>query len=569
MVAIDRLLDWIARRHVRACLLLLAIGLAMALPGFSSLFPMDRDEPRFAQASKQMLETGDFVDIRFQDEARNKKPVGIYWMQAGTVALGEALGVIDARTAIWLYRIPSLMGALAAILFTYWAALPLVPRRGAVLAGALLGSTVLLAVEAHLAKTDAMLLATVVAVMGVLARAWMARAQNRRLSLGLCALFWTALAVGILVKGPITPMVPFFAVLVLSARHRSIRWLSALRPGVGALWCGLIVLPWLVLILWRTGGTFLADSLGHDMLGKVAGAQESHGAPFGTYLAAFWVTGWPLAPFVLLSAVFAWKNRWSDTVSFLLAWANPTWLLFELVPTKLPHYVLPTYPALAILAAAAMTQPGRMMVGRARLVVFGIAAMLLPALLPVVLAMAKGRLASNLDGGTIALAALAFVVATACVVLAIRCVRTGAIEAASGMAVVASLAVHAFVLGHFMNAGHADLIGLSPRLAAAGHEALGLDCASTAAYATVGDREPSLVFLTDTALLMTDGPGAAAFMAQGSCRVAFVRAPDEAAFKASLGPTSAATLASRVNGVNINGGKSLDIGVYVRRLDPP
>ena len=78
------------RRSV--ALLLVLLSLALFLPGFASLQPMDRDEPRFAQATKQMLETGDFVAIRFQEEARNKKPVGVYWLQAGFVAGAEALG---------------------------------------------------------------------------------------------------------------------------------------------------------------------------------------------------------------------------------------------------------------------------------------------------------------------------------------------------------------------------------------------------------------------------------------------------------------------------------------------
>ena len=64
--------------HRRASLWLILISLLMFLPGFVSNGPMDRDEPRFAQASKQMIETGDYVDIRFQHEARHKKPVGIY-----------------------------------------------------------------------------------------------------------------------------------------------------------------------------------------------------------------------------------------------------------------------------------------------------------------------------------------------------------------------------------------------------------------------------------------------------------------------------------------------------------
>ena len=58
--------------------------LAALLPGALRLPPIDRDESRYAQATKQMLETKDFVRIRFQDEPRNKKPAGVHWMQAAS-----------------------------------------------------------------------------------------------------------------------------------------------------------------------------------------------------------------------------------------------------------------------------------------------------------------------------------------------------------------------------------------------------------------------------------------------------------------------------------------------------
>ncbi len=565
---IDRWLDRVAARHLWACLLLLGVTLALALPGLTGLFPMDRDEPRFAQASKQMLETGDFVDIRFHDEARNKKPVGIYWLQAGAVALGQAAGVLQARTSIWLYRLPSLLGAICAVLLTYWMALPLASRRAAILAGALMASTVLLVVEAHLAKTDAVLLATLAAAMGVLARAWMRRAEGERFGLGLCFGFWTAIAVGILIKGPITPMIVLFAAVALSLTARSGRWLLALRPWLGLAWCLLIVLPWFVLIVKASGGAFFAEAIGHDMAGKVAGAQESHGAPPGTYLLAFWVTAWPMAPFVLLGGPVIWRERWSDPVLFLLAWVVPAWLLFEAVPTKLPHYVLPLYPALAVLAARALDGLGNQPVRGMRAGLFGFALLLLPLCLPVALALAPGRLASSVSVPTLVYAAVAFLVASAAAILAVRAVRRAASGTAVASSVVAAIAIYGFVLGWFMNADRADLIALSPRLATAGRAALGPDCTSPD-FATVGDREPSLVFLTGTGLLMTDAPGAAAFMTAGPCRIAFVDRPYEAAFASSLGSDGRVRLASRVTGLNINGGKMLDIGIYVRQDDAP
>jgi 4-amino-4-deoxy-L-arabinose transferase-like glycosyltransferase len=167
----ERLLAFVEASHARACAVLLALSLVCFLPGFGSLHPMDRDEPRFAQASKQMLETGDFIDIRFQDEARYKKPIGIHWLQSASVATAQALGLPEARTTIAAYRVPSLVGALAAVLLVYWAALAFAGRRESFLIAGLMGTSLILSVEARLAKTDAMLLACSVAAMGARARA--------------------------------------------------------------------------------------------------------------------------------------------------------------------------------------------------------------------------------------------------------------------------------------------------------------------------------------------------------------------------------------------------------------
>src|SRR5467141_1042303 len=150
-----KIIEVAASSHARAAMVLIVAALLNILPGFFAIPPVDRDEARFAQATKQMVESGDYIDIRFQDDVRYKKPVGIYWLQAAVVKAASALGFRRALTTIWLYRVPSLLGAIGAVLLTYWAALAFVTRRGAVLAGLILCSSVLLGVEARLAKTDA------------------------------------------------------------------------------------------------------------------------------------------------------------------------------------------------------------------------------------------------------------------------------------------------------------------------------------------------------------------------------------------------------------------------------
>src|SRR6201981_4015261 len=137
-----RMLAAATASHARVIGFLLAMSLVWFLPGFFNIAPIDRDEARFAQATKQMIESGDYVDIRFQDEVRYKKPVGIYWLQAVVVKAGEAVGVPRARTTIWLYRLPSLAGATLSVLLTYWTALAFVSRRAALLAALMMASSV-------------------------------------------------------------------------------------------------------------------------------------------------------------------------------------------------------------------------------------------------------------------------------------------------------------------------------------------------------------------------------------------------------------------------------------------
>src|SRR4051812_16567111 len=310
----ERLLGMVERSHVRVCAVLLLLCLGCFLPGFASLQPMDRDEPRYAQASKQMLESQDFVDIRFQDEARHKKPVGIYWMQSAVVAAADALGVPEAHTTIALYRAPSLLGALATVLLTYWAALAFMGRRGAFLVAALMGASVILMVEARLAKTDAMLTACSMAAMGALARAYFGRGGGV-LPVLTRAAFWLGLAIGILVKGPMVLMFVGLCALVLSYRERNARWLWALGPREGVLVLLAIVLPWFVAIAWKTGGEFFASAVGQDMLSKVGGGQERHWGPPGFYLLAFFATFWPGAILAAIAVPFAWANRRDDRIA--------------------------------------------------------------------------------------------------------------------------------------------------------------------------------------------------------------------------------------------------------------
>ncbi|HXE28636.1 MAG TPA: glycosyltransferase family 39 protein, partial [Stellaceae bacterium] len=331
-----------------ALLTLLCLGLY--LPGLVNLPVTDRDEARFVQASRQMLETHDLIAIRFQDEARNKKPAGIYWLQAASVALFS-----DAESnAVWPYRVPSLLAAAAAALMSFGMGARLVGRKAAFIGAGLLAASLGLGIEAHLAKTDAVLLAFITAAQLALARIYLDAKAGLRAPLGIALLFWAALAAGILVKGPVAPLVAALTIIALTISERQARWLRDLRPIAGIVLLLLIVLPWLIAISTATQGQFLSDSLGQDFLGKLIGAQESHGAPPLYYLALLMISFWPGTLFLGPTIAWGWQQRRADAERFLIAWGVPFWIVLELVPTKLSNYLLPVYPALALMIGAAL-----------------------------------------------------------------------------------------------------------------------------------------------------------------------------------------------------------------------
>jgi 4-amino-4-deoxy-L-arabinose transferase-like glycosyltransferase len=554
------LVDYATGSHWRAVGVLLIVSLLCFLPGFFSIPPVDRDEARFAQATKQMVESGDYVDIRFQHEVRYKKPVGIYWLQAAIVRGAEALGVEDARTRIWLYRIPSLVGAIGAVLATYWAALAFLSRRGAVLAALMMASCVLLALERLLAKTDAMLLFTIVAAMGALARVYLPAARDALDDAArwkLAAVFWTAMAAGVLLKGPVNLMVVGLAVLTLVVTDRSARWLLALKPLAGIAWFAVLVLPWFVAILWKAGDEFFAASVGQDLFGKLAQGQESHGAPPGYYLLLFWLTFWPGAALAALATPAVYASRREPEIKFLLAWLVPSWIVFELVVTKLPHYVLPLYPAIAILIAG-VVMSGRL--SRARWLQPGVIAWFLVPLL----AGFGGLAALILIGRQFGLLVWP-VIGAACVMgfLAWRFYRSDGAEISLLRAIAAGILIGIAMFGLIVP----SMTQLFPSVTLA-RILRDSGCREPVA-AAVGYQEPSLVFLAGTPTELTDAAGAAEFLRGGDCRFAFIESRQERNFSQRAEAIGLRYDAGpRVSAINVGTGKPITIAVYRSRGAP-
>jgi 4-amino-4-deoxy-L-arabinose transferase-like glycosyltransferase len=512
---LDAVLDWLSASNGRALLTLFVVAWVALLPGIASLPPTNRDESRFAQPAKQMIESGEYFDVRLQDKARYDTPLGIYWLQAASVQLAEAVGFQNARNRMLFYRIPSLLAAIGSVLLTYWTALAFVRRRYALIAGAALAVSVLLGIVARLATIDATLLLTAVAAQGALAHAYLSRGAPGVSPLAEWsnpAIFWTAIAVSILLKGPIVAMLVALTVVALLVVDRSAAWLLRLRPAWGVAWIAVLIVPFTLAAELRSGG-FFERMIGGDLLASIS---DGRWAPPGYFWLLFWICFWPAAALAPMASAYAWAQRHEREVRFLIAWIVPSWLMFELVPVKLPHYVLPLYPGIAVLIALALERKAALdNWTRATAASWPVLAVALGLGIAVVAAMFEGRFGR-------AFWPLAL---TGIVLAALAWWRLLSETAERGL-LLAIIAAIATAFASYTVLPRIDGFAIAPRLVASAKRA---PCADPA-LATAGFDEPSLIFLGGTSTLRTDGGGAANFLREGGCRVAFVERQEQRAF---------------------------------------
>jgi len=526
------------------------VAFAAGLPGMLAVPPLDRDESRFAQATAQMLESGDFVVIRYQEAPRFKKPVGIHWLQAASVSLVSSP---EAR-AIWAYRVPSLLGAMLAAAACAWGAAAFFGRPAALLAGAMLGATFMLSTEALIAKTDAMLCGMTTLAMAALARIYAEARDGPPAGRRAWLLFWIGLSIGTLVKGPVAPMVAALTIAALCLADRKLAWLGRLNWAWGLIILAAIVGPWAGAVTVATDGGFWSAAVAGDLAPKLAGGQETHGAPPGYHTLLAPLLMFPMTLMLPAAAVTAW-TRWREPgVRFALAWLVPTWLVFEALPTKLVHYTLPTYGAVAWLAAAALLAPigararwtGAVLGSLFGLLLAGGTFYLLKTYgdasdLPVALLTALLLAAAGLAGGY----------------LLLRRRPPLAVVTAVGLGL----------------AGHATLAaGLAPRLnplwlsarverAMAKAQLLPEQGIADAPVTVAGYAEPSLVFALGTPTELA-GPDDAA-QAISEHRPAVVEQRDETDFeKALAGYHARAHLVATVKGLDYSDGKKMTLRVY-------
>jgi 4-amino-4-deoxy-L-arabinose transferase-like glycosyltransferase len=291
----------------------------------------------------------------------------------------------------------------------------------------------------------------------------------------------------------------------------------------------------------------------------VVSVQESHGAPPGAYFLLLFFTFWPAAAYLSTGISWILDRLKQPVILYAFVSVVPFWLIVEATPTKLPHYVLPLYPLLAIATGAALDGDGIRRAGWfARFAASG------AALMPAGLAVAAVVIAILLGESPSVAGVLILIVAAVIGVVSGRLFIHSSIASVI-VAVLAAMITYLGIFGFVLpNIQH---VRISQNLAAAGHAAL--DCPDPR-FVSAGYSEPSLVLLAGTDTVLTGGVGAANFLAQGSCRAAFVEKRQWPQFHEraeDLGMAVSTT--ATVRGYAINGGRLVEFQVLVPRSATP
>jgi 4-amino-4-deoxy-L-arabinose transferase-like glycosyltransferase len=309
-----------------------------------------------------------------------------------------------------------------------------------------------------------------------------------------------------------------------------------------------------------TQWTFYGEWISGDLLPKIVSVQELHGAPPGSYLLLLGATFWPGSLAMGLGVVQGFRHRERYAERFCLAWLIPTWLFFEVMPTKLPHYLLPTYPALALLVAGAVygLAASRSLtsytgVVRTGFVLWGILTLTAGAVVVAAAMFLGGSIDFPVAGAALAAAVISIVCVQLC--------WSGHLVRASWVAVVGSVALFAPLLQWVLP--DLQALWLSPAAAAAMAQQTGVD--GSRPLVAVGYYEPSLVFLAGASLALVEPQRAVTFLKERSSGLVLVSDDMQPAFAQAAGEMGVPVHEVwSVDGINYSKGQRMQLHLFER-----
>ena len=316
---------------------IVALCLALNLAGNGRVSLWDRDEPRYAGCTREMMARGDWLRPTFNGVPRHDKPVLVYWLMRAGFALGgdnpfgarlaSAIAGVLTCAGVWALG-RSMFGATEG----RWAAL-------------VAATAPILVAESKLATTDATLCLLVLVGQGAL---WRLRRGESRTA---AAAFWVALGLSTLTKGPVGPLLLGASMVGSRCFGGPSAWNGRLCWRRGLPLCGLIAVPWFAAIGVLTGGEFFRVAVGYHVVQRASQSIEEHVNFPGYYPVTMLLGFYPWSSLLPASLAGAWSRRRMDPAfGFLLGWAVGPLVVLELARTKLPHYYLPSVPACALLA---------------------------------------------------------------------------------------------------------------------------------------------------------------------------------------------------------------------------
>lgn len=346
----------INNRRVLIFLAVFVLGMLFFITTRSTLW--DRDEPQYSQATIQMITSGNYLYPTFNGKVFSDKPVLMYWLMSLPIRL---FGVSE-----FACRFFSPVAILIAGLATALLGWRLFSPFAGVLAMAMLITTPMIIVNGTLATADAILLAFIALAIMVIALSNPLSPRGSR--------FWIfvgCLTAGIMTKGPIIAIPIIVAITALCfGRHfsrLSVRQLILI--GTAGLLAVIVYLFWFIPANLATGGEFLRVGIGRRIIQQTFYPLQSHGGNRLLYIPYYLpvlLCGFFPWTLYLPAVVSAWTERqiWPQNARpLLLGWMLSTFCIFTLVATKLPHYVMPCWPALALVSASVLDAQCRGVLG--------------------------------------------------------------------------------------------------------------------------------------------------------------------------------------------------------------
>jgi len=315
---------------------LIILSALLFFPGIGAAPLLDRDESAYAEAPREMLAQHDWIVTRFNGQPWFDKPPLVYWAVMASYSL---LGVNETAA-----RLPVALFGVAGVLATYWVGIRLRDRRFGLLAGAVLATSIFYFGLARATLLDVPFTACFTLAMGALTAAVQ---QPDRIRWKLLA--GAALGLAILAKSP-SAVILFGGVLVAygllkrsPTRWRALGWLWAVVPLLA------VAAPWYVAMYIRFGTTFLSEFLLAGNVGRFMAAEHTRSATPIYYVPVSVVGFLPWTPMLPGAIRSAWRRGHEAVIPLL--WAGLSFLFFSASQSKLPGYILPAFPALALLIA--------------------------------------------------------------------------------------------------------------------------------------------------------------------------------------------------------------------------